>query len=122
MKNQSTKTEVNIAIIMEKLENMHISLKTIEKETKDTNGKVAENLRKIALLEQENDVFLKREDLAKSLWGYVVSIFFVLGFSSFLFAGWFENKINNTLKESLSQDVSVAIAEELQNYEFNLVE
>ena len=100
---------------MEKLEAMHESLKTIETETKSTNGKVAQNVKDIALMRQESEQFMKKSELGSSLWRYVTALLLILGFAQFLFAGWFENKINNALKDSLKDEVAVALTEELES-------
>jgi len=120
----------NIAIVMTKLDSMHDTLNEVKKGVKETNGKVAKNLKDIALIKQDQPNYLKREKLNPILWKYVTgSVTTTLGIISvfgFVFKGYFENTIQESISknidiERLEEDISSSVVKYIEdNYEITV--
>ena len=127
--NETEQTK-DIAVIMEKLNNMHDTLNDVKKAVKETNGKVANNLRDIALIKQDQPNYLKKGNLNPILWKYVTgSVTTTLGIISvfgFVFKGYFENTIQESIsknldREGLEEDISSSVVRYIKdNYEITI--
>lgn len=80
---------------------MNDSLEKLHKKADYTNGKVAENLRQIALIKQETERFIDSSGLNKRLWTIAASAITLIGVFGFLAQGWFDNAINSALDDKM---------------------